>query len=157
MSLPIYDKPQITEDSSLVELMMDKYQYDIGRTQGSGFCVGGAVCDYFKDGMGWHTKNLDDDADYVSVDAVSRFPYVEELADRLHDILKKFGWSSKFSQQEIDQACYYYASVIIEDNDRGEYVNAWSTVEDFLMEFNIDDAEYDVGGEFCGAEENEPS
>jgi hypothetical protein len=150
MSLPVYDKPQVTEDSSLTELMMDKYQYDIGRTQGGGFCVGGALCDYFKNGMGWYTKGTvqDIETNWVDENAVSRFPFVEELTDRLCDILKKFGWSSKFSQEEIDQACYYYASVIIEENDSGNYQGAWSIVEDFLMEFQIDDAEYDADGNF---------
>ena len=154
MSLPVYDKPQITEDSSLTELMMDKYQYDIGRTQGSGFCVGGALCDYFKNGMGWYTKGSDrasDSSNWVDTNAVSRFPFVEELTDRLYDILKKFGWSSKFSQEEIDQACYYYASVIIEENDSGDYISAWSAVEDFLMEFKVDDAVYDADGNFVKA------
>lgn len=151
MSLPVYDKPQVTEDSSLTELMMDKYQYDIGRTQGKGFCVGGAVCDYFKNGMGWHTKDLMNETDVGNLNAVSRFPFTEELTDRLYDILRKFGWSSKFSQEEIDQACYYYASVIIEENDSGHYQEAWSVVEDFMMEFQIDDAEYDADGNFVRA------
>ena len=152
MSLPVYDKPQITEDSSLTELMMDRYQYDIGRTQGGGFCVGGAVCDYFKNGMGWHTANdIIEGEDNPTRIGVSRFPFTEELTERLHDILKKFGWSSKFSQEEIDQACYYYASTIIEENDSGDYISAWSAVEDFVTEFQIDDAEYDADGNFVRA------
>ena len=73
------------------------------------------------------------------------------MTDRLYDILKKFGWSSKFSQEEIDQACYYYASVIIEENDSGDYISAWSAVEDFLMEFKVDDAVYDADGNFVKA------
>ena len=129
----IGEEPAVTEDSDLVDIIRELYRGKIGRNHKTAeYCVGGALCHYFS-------------KEYKLQEPYTKFPFVDHLTEELMYIIEQHGeMNAVFAEadaldvQEINDACNYYASAIINANDSGDYDDAWIHVDMFLKEFGID-------------------
>ena len=126
------EAPAITEDSDLALIIRELYRGRVGRNQKThNFCVGGALCHYF--------LRYEDDWNKKS------FPFPDQLASNLRYIIEQHGEmnavfeeADALDMEEIRETCNYYAEVIVNANDSGDYDDAWIHVDMFLKEFGID-------------------
>ena len=125
----IGEKPKITEDSDLVDIIRKTYSGKVGRNhKTSEYCVGGALCHYFAD----EPFN-------------THFPFVDNLTEELINIIERRGKmdavlaeADVLDMEEMRETCNYYAGAMINANDSGDYEDAWIHVGMFLEEFGID-------------------